>query len=122
MRPSVKELVFRIREVNEQILDLKSRIIDAPSFGHQNSLLKSLQMKRSKRAHLFKKLEDLTNGNILYITVRDEKTGEVWRKTYTNLSIEDAKLHLELVASIQDIKISILEIEEITASDFWVKL
>lgn len=79
-------------------------------------------MKKSKRAHLFKQLDDLANGNILYITVRDEKTGDVWRKTYTNLTLEDAKLHLELVASIQDIKISILEVEEITASDFWVKL
>ena len=122
MESPLKSTLRRIREIYNEIENLNHKLINVSSYGMQNSILKSLNLKKGHLRSLLKRVGKLTNGNILTITFRDNSTGDTYRKVYTNISQEDARLHLEMVARFNNIKITILEIKEVTTQDSWVKL
>lgn len=122
MESSLKFTLRRIREIYHEIESLNHKLINVSSYGMQNSILKSLNLKKGHLKSLLKKVGKLTNGNIITITFKDNSTGDTYRKVYTNISREDASLHLEMVARFNNIKITILEIKEVTTQDSWVKL
>lgn len=88
----------------------------------RNSLLKSVQLKKGQLRSLMKRISHLTEGNIITITFQVEPSKERYRKIYTNLSKEDAKLHLRMMSSLQDLEITILEIKEVFTKDSLIKL
>ena len=122
MESPLKSTLRRIREIYNEIESLNHKLINVSSYGMQNSILKSLNLKKGHLRSLLKRVGKLTNGNIITITFRDNSTGDTYRKVYTNISREDARLHLEMVARFNNIKLTILEIKEVTTQDSWVKL
>ena len=119
---TIKNTLYRIRDILKTISQLEERYHTTTSYGMQNSILKSISMKKAQLKSLIKKVGELTNGNILTITFIEETTGDRYIKIYTNISRDDAKLHLNMVDSLYGLKISILEINEVTTQDSWVKL
>lgn len=122
MESKLKPTLRRIREVYSEIEGLNTKLKQTSSYGMQNSILKSLQLKKDNIRSLLKRVEKLTKGNIITITFRENSSGDTYRKIYTNISKEDASLHLRMVAAFQGLKITILEIKEATTQDSWIKL
>ena len=122
MESKLKPTLRRIREVYSEIEGLNTKLKQTASYGMQNSILKSLQLKKDNIRSLLKRVEKLTKGNIITITFRENSSGDTYRKIYTNISKEDASLHLRMVAGFQGVKITILEIKEVTTQDSWIKL
>lgn len=122
MESKLKPTLRRIREVYSEIEGLNTKLKQTSSYGMQNSILKSLQLKKDNIRSLLKRVEKLTKGNIITITFRENSSGDTYRKIYTNISKEDASLHLRMVAGFQGVKITILEIKEVTTQDSWIKL
>lgn len=122
MESKLKPTLRRIREVYSEIEGLNTKLKQTSSYGMQNSILKSLQLKKDNIRSLLKRVEKLTKGNIITITFRENSSGDTYRKIYTNISKEDADLHLRMVAGFQGVKITILEIKEVTTQDSWIKL
>jgi hypothetical protein len=122
MESKLKPTLRRIREVYSEIEGLNTKLKRTSSYGMQNSILKSLQLKKDNIRSLLKRVEKLTKGNIITITFRENSSGDTYRKIYTNISKEDASLHLRMVAGFQGVKITILEIKEVTTQDSWIKL
>ena len=122
MESKLKPTLRRIREVYSEIEGLNTKLNQTSSYGMQNSILKSLQLKKDNIRSLLKRVDKLTKGNIITITFRENSSGDTYRKIYTNISKEDASLHLRMVAGFQGVKITILEIKEVTTQDSWIKL
>ena len=122
MESKLKPTLRRIREVYSEIEGLNTKLKQTSSYGMQNSILKSLQLKKDNIRSLLKRVEKLTKGNIITIIFRENSSGDTYRKIYTNISKEDASLHLRMVAGFQGVKITILEIKEVTTQDSWIKL
>ena len=122
MESKLKPTLRRIREVYSEIEGLNTKLKQTSSYGMQNSILKSLQLKKDNIRSLLKRVEKLTKGNIITITFRENSSGDTYRKIYTNISKEDADLHLRMVAGFQGVKITILEIKEVITQDSWIKL
>lgn len=122
MESKLKPTLRRIREVYSEIEGLNTKLKQTSSYGMQNSILKSLQLKKDNIRSLLRRVDKLTKGNIITITFRENSSGDTYRKIYTNISKEDAGLHLRMVAAFQGVKITILEIKEVTTQDSWIKL
>ena len=71
---------------------------------------------------LVKRIGDLTNGNIITITFEDKNTSDRFRIVYTNISQEDAIVHLKLMASLQKGEIIISEVKEVQTKNSLTKL
>ena len=123
MDSKIKPTLIRVREVYNDLISIQHKL-NTPniSYGMRNSLLKSVQLKKSQLKSLMKRISNLTEGNILTITFQVEPSKERYRKIYTNLSKEDAKLHLMMMSSLQDLEITILEIKEVFTKDSLIKL
>ena len=123
MDSKIKPTLIRIREIYNDLLSIQHKLqYDTLSYGLRNSLLKSLQIKKSHLKSLMKRITNLTEGNIITITFQLEPSKERYRRIYTNISKEDAKLHLKMLASLEDSKIIILEIKEVFTKDSLIKL
>lgn len=123
MDSKIKPPLIRIRDINNDLISIQHKL-NTPniSYGMRNSLLKSVQLKKSQLKSLMKRISNLTEGNIITITFQVEPSKERYRKIYTNLSKEDAKLHLRMMSSLQDLEITILEIKEVFTKDSLIKL
>lgn len=122
MESKIKPIYLSINQVLKEISSIEISLANKPNRGVQNSLLKSLQMKRSKLSHLFKKLDDLTRGTIVYVTFRVNQTGDTYQKIYTNLSKRDVELHLKTIFQLEGYSIDILEIKETSTHEMLTKL
>ena len=123
MDSKIKPTLIRVRDINNDLISIQHKL-NTPniSYGMRNSLLKSVQLKKSQLKSLMKRISNLTEGNIITITFQVEPSKERYRKIYTNLSKEDAKLHLRMMSSLQDLEITILEIKEVFTKDSLIKL
>ena len=83
MESKLKPTLRRIREVYSEIEGLNTKLKQTSSYGMQNSILKSLQLKKDNIRSLLKRVEKLTNGNIITITFRENSSGDTYRKVYT---------------------------------------
>ena len=122
MDSKLKPTLNRIRSINEDLISIHHKLESNISYGVRNSLLKSAQLKKSQLKSLLKRVSNLTEGNIITIIFQVEPNKDRYRKIYTNLSKEDAKLHLNLMSSFQGIDIKILEIKEVFTKDSLIKL
>ena len=123
MDSKIKPTLIRIREVYNDLLSIQHKLqYNTLSYGLRNSLLKSLQVKKGHLKSLMKRITNLTEGNIITITFQLEPSKERYRRIYTNISKEDAKLHLKMLASLEDSEIIILEIKEVFTKDSLIKL
>lgn len=123
MDSKIKPTLIRIRDINNDLISIQNKLNTSNlSYGMRNSLLKSVQLKRGQLESLMKRISHLTEGNIITITFQVEPSKERYRKVYTNLSKEDAKLHLRMMSSLQDLEITILEIKEVFTKDSLIKL
>ena len=123
MDSKIKPTLIRIRDINNDLISIQNKLNTSNlSYGMRNSLLKSVQLKRGQLKSLMKRISHLTEGNIITITFQVEPSKERYRKVYTNLSKEDAKLHLTMISSLQDLEINILEIKEVFTKDSLIKL
>ena len=122
MDSKIKPTLIRIRDINNDLISIQHKLNTPISYGMRNSLLKSVQLKKSQLRSLMKRISHLTEGNIITITFQVEPSKERYRKIYTNLSKEDAKLHLRMMGSLQDLEITILEIKEVFTKDSLIKL
>ena len=123
MDSKIKPTLIRIRDINNDLISIQHKLNTTNiSYGMRNSLLKSVQLKKSQLKSLMKRISNLTEGNIITITFQVEPSKERYRKIYTNLSKEDAKLHLRMMSSLQDLEITILEIKEVFTKDSLIKL
>ena len=123
MDSKIKPTLIRIRDINNDLISIQNKLNTSNlSYGMRNSLLKSVQLKKGQLKSLMKRISHLTEGNIITITFQVEPSKERYRKVYTNLSKEDAKLHLIMISSLQDLEINILEIKEVFAKDSLIKL
>lgn len=122
MDSKLKPTLNRIRSINEDLINIHHKLEGNISYGVRNSLLKSAQLKKSQLKSLLKRVSNLTEGNIITIIFQVEPNKDRYRKIYTNLSKEDAKLHLNLMSSFQGIDIKILEIKEVFTKDSLIKL
>lgn len=123
MDSKIKPTLIRIRDINNDLISIQNKLNTSNlSYGMRNSLLKSVQLKKGQLKSLMKRISHLTEGNIITITFQVEPSKERYRKIYTNLSKEDAKLHLRMMSSLQDLEITILEIKEVFTKDSLIKL
>ena len=123
MDSKIKPTLIRIRDINNDLISIQNKLNTSNlSYGMRNSLLKSVQLKKGQLNSLMKRISHLTEGNIITITFQVEPSKERYRKVYTNLSKEDAKLHLKMISSLQDLEITILEIKEVFTKDSLIKL
>ena len=123
MDSKIKPTLIRIRDINNDLISIQNKLNTSNlSYGMRNSLLKSVQLKKGQLKSLMKRISHLTEGNIITITFQVEPSKERYRKVYTNLSKEDAKLHLKMISSLQDLEITILEIKEVFTKDSLIKL
>lgn len=120
---SVKGLIYRIKDLSKLIQDIDIRLsIPGLSPGKKQALIKDRTLKLGKVKSLVKRIGDLTNGNIITITFEDKNTSDRFRIVYTNISQEDAIVHLELMASLQKREIIISEIKEVQTKNSLTKL
>lgn len=120
---SVKELIYRIKDITRLIQDIDSKLsVPGLSIGKRQSLIKDRTLKIGKVKSLVKRVEDLANGSILTITFENKDTHERYRIVYTNISQDDAISHLKLMAYLQGIKVTILEIKEVYTKNSLTKL
>lgn len=120
---SVKGLIYRIKYLSKLIQDIDIRLsIPGLSPGKKQALIKDRTLKLGKVKSLVKRIGDLTNGNIITITFEDKNTSDRFRIVYTNISQEDAIVHLKLMASLQKREIIILEVKEVQTKNSLTKL
>jgi hypothetical protein len=120
---SVKGLIYRIKDLSKLIQDIDIRLsIPGLSPGKKQSLIKDRTLKLGKVKSFVKRVEDLTNGNIITITFEDKNTSDRFRIVYTNISQEDAIVHLKLMASLQKREIIISEVKEVQTKNSLTKL
>lgn len=105
------------------VQDIDTRLsMPGLSPGKRQALIKDKILKIGKVKSLAKRIEDLTNGNILTITFENKGSGERFRITYTNISQDDAVAHLKLMANLQGMEIIISEIKEVQTKNSLTKL
>lgn len=121
---SVKGLIYRIKDLSKLIQDIDIRLsIPGLSPGKKQALIKDRTLKLGKVKSLVKRIGDLTNGNIITITFEDKNTSDRFRIVYTNISPEDAIVHLKLLmASLQKREIIISEVKEVQTKNSLTKL
>lgn len=120
---SVNGLIYRIKDLSKLIQDIDIRLsIPGLSPGKKQALIKDRTLKLGKVKSLVKRIGDLTNGNIITITFEDKNTSDRFRIVYTNISQEDAIVHLELMASLQKREIIISEVKEVQTKNSLTKL
>lgn len=120
---SVKGLIYRIKDLSKLIQDIDFRLsIPGLSPGKKQALIKDRTLKLGKVKSLVKRVGDLTNGNIITITFEDKNTSDRFRIVYTNVSQEDAIVHLKLMASLQKREITISEVKEVQTKNSLTKL
>lgn len=120
---SVKGLIYRIKDLSKLIQDIDIRLsIPGLSPGKKQALIKDRTLKLGKVKSLVKRIGDLTNGNIITITFEDKNTSDRFRIVYTNISQEDAIVHLKLRASLQKREIIISEVKEVQTKNSLTKL
>lgn len=120
---SVNGLIYRIKDLSKLIQDIDIRLsIPGLSPGKKQALIKDRTLKLGKVKSLVKRIGDLTNGNIITITFEDKNTSDRFRIVYTNISQEDAIVHLKLMASLQKREIIILEVKEVQTKNSLTKL
>lgn len=120
---SVKGLIYRIKDLSKLIQDIDIRLsIPGLSPGKKQALIKDRTLKLGKVKSLVKRIGDLTNGNIITITFKDKNTSDRFRIVYTNISQEDAIVHLKLMASLQKREINISEVKEVQTKNSLTKL
>lgn len=120
---SVKGLIYRIKDLSKLIQDIDFRLsIPGLSPGKKQALIKDRTLKLGKVKSLVKRVGDLTKGNIITITFEDKNTSDRFRIVYTNVSQEDAIVHLKLMASLQKREITISEIKEVQTKNSLTKL
>lgn len=120
---SVKGLIYRIKDLSKLIQDIDIRLsIPGLSPGKKQALIKDRTLKLGKVKSLVKRIGDLTNGNIITITFEDKNTSDRFRIVYTNISQEDAIVHLKLTASLQKREIIISEVKEVQTKNSLTKL
>lgn len=120
---SVKGLIYRIKDLSKLIQDIDIRLsIPGLSPGKKQALIKDRTLKLGKVKSLVKRIGDLTNGNIITITFEDKNTSDRFRIVYTNISQEDAIVHLKLMASLQKREIIIPEVKEVQTKNSLTKL
>lgn len=120
---SVKGLIYRIKDLSKLIQDIDFRLsIPGLSPGKKQALIKDRTLKLGKVKSLVKRVGDLTKGNIITITFEDKNTSDRFRIVYTNISPEDAIVHLKLMASLQKKEITISEIKEVQTKNSLTKL
>lgn len=120
---SVKGLIYRIKDLSKLIQDIDFRLsIPGLSPGKKQALIKDRTLKLGKVKSLVKRVGDLTKGNIITITFEDKNTSDRFRIVYTNISREDAIVHLKLMASLQKREIIISEVKEVQTKNSLTKL
>lgn len=120
---SVKGLIYRIKDLSKLIQDIDIRLsIPGLSPGKKQALIKDRTLKLGKVKSLVKRMGDLTKGNIITITFEDKNTSDRFRIVYTNVSQEDAIVHLKLMASLQKREITISEVKEVQTKNSLTKL
>lgn len=120
---SVKGLIYRIKDLSKLIQDIDIRLsIPGLSPGKKQALIKDRTLKLGKVKSLVKRIGDLTNGNIITITFEDKNTSDRFRIVYTNISQEDAIVHLKLMTSLQKREIIISEVKEVQTKNSLTKL
>lgn len=120
---SVKGLIYRIKYLSKLIQDIDIRLsIPGLSPGKKQALIKDRTLKLGKVKSLVKRIGDLTNGNIITITFEDKNTSDRFRIVYTNISQEDAIVHLKFMASLQKREIIISEVKEVQTKNSLTKL
>ena len=120
---SVNGLIYRIKDLSKLIQDIDIRLsIPGLSPGKKQALIKDRTLKLGKVKSLVKRIGDLTNGNIITITFEDKNTSDRFRIVYTNISQEDAIVHLKLMASLQQREIIISEVKEVQTKNSLTKL
>lgn len=120
---SVKGLIYRINDLSKLIQDIDFRLsIPGLSPGKKQALIKDRTLKLGKVKSLVKRVGDLTKGNIITITFEDKNTSDRFRIVYTNISPEDAIVHLKLMASLQKKEITISEVKEVQTKNSLTKL
>lgn len=120
---SLKSQIHRLRDIVKNLNRIdESLSVTNLSPGKKQSLLKERVLTMGKIKSIAKKIEDLSKGNIITISFRDNDTQEMFRVVYTNLSQEDAILHLKLVAEFRRQNITIIEVKEVNTSNSLYKL
>lgn len=120
---TVKSQIYRLRDLIGNVNRIESSLlVPGISPGKRQSLIKEKILALSKVKSLVKRIEDLANGNILTITFQDINTQERFRIIYTNLSQDDARVHLKMMAELNHRKIEILEIKEVQTKNSLTKL
>lgn len=120
---SLKSQIHRLRDIVKNLNRIdESLSVTNISPGKKQSLLKERVLTMGKIKSIAKKIEDLSKGNIITISFRDSDTQEMFRVVYTNLSQEDAILHLKLVAEFRRQNITIIEVKEVNTSNSLYKL
>lgn len=120
---SVNGLIYRIKDLSKLIQDIDIRLsIPGLSPGKKQALIKDRTLKLGKVKSLVKRIGDLTNGNIITITFEDKNTSDRFRIVYTNISQEDAIVHLKLMASLQKRERIISEVKEVQTKNSLTKL
>lgn len=120
---SVKGLIYRIKDLSKLIQDIDFRLsIPGLSPGKKQALIKDRTLKLGKVKSLVKRVGDLTKGNIITITFEDKNTSDRFRILYTNVSQEDAIIHLKLMARLQKREITISEVKEVQTKNSLTKL
>lgn len=120
---SVNGLIYRIKDLSKLIQDIDIRLsIPGLSPGKKQALIKDRTLKLGKVKSLVKRIGDLTNGNIITITFEDKNTSDRFRIVYTNISQEDAIVHLKLMSSLQKREIIISEVKEVQTKNSLTKL
>ena len=120
---SVNGLIYRIKDLSKLIQDIDIRLsIPGLSPGKKQALIKDRTLKLGKVKSLVKRIGDLTNGNIITITFEDKNTSDRFRIVYTNISQEDAIVHLKLMASLQKREIITSEVKEVQTKNSLTKL
>lgn len=120
---TVKSQIYRLRDLMKNVERIETSLSD-PSISHgkRQSLLKEKTFAMSKVKSLAKRIEDLANGNILTITFEDKTSKERFRIVYTNLSEDDARTHLQMIAELNQRQIEVLEVKEVQTKNSLTKL
>lgn len=120
---TVKSQIYRLRDLMKNVERIETSLSD-PSIspGKRQSLLKEKTFAMSKVKSLAKRIEDLANGNILTITFEDKTSKERFRIVYTNLSEDDARTHLQMIAELNQRQIEVLEVKEVQTKNSLTKL
>lgn len=120
---TIKSLVERIRETVRDINMINAKIPGTyKNPGLHSSYLKSITLKNKKIKDLFKKLEDIIEGNIITVIYKRVETDEIFKRCYTNITQDDVKYYLQMMAHIGHYNIVILEIREVSTQNTVIKL